>query len=186
MRLKNIASNYYYSMIAIASIILMFAINASADLGSYDFNKCVEIKTISNSTNVNISSISYPNSTKIPLNAVMTKNGKTFNYTFCKTNVEGTYIYDYFDDKGNTYVNSFRITKEKGTGVFNIDFSQPIYIAIAVILIIGIAILCIYGLFVYASALTIILGFVFLYSGINVLLSGIAIMIGVILAFVKK
>jgi hypothetical protein len=83
----------------------------SASLGSYKQNECVQIKTILNSSAVNISSISYPNSTIIFTSIPMTKVGSTFNYTFCNTTELGIYIYDYNDYEGNVYVNDFEITK---------------------------------------------------------------------------
>lgn len=81
----------------------------SSSLGTFKQSECVNIKTILNSTYVNISTISYPNSTIIVSNKDMTKSGLSFNYTLCDTNSFGTYIYDYFDDKGNVYVNNFNI-----------------------------------------------------------------------------
>lgn len=82
----------------------------SADLGTFRQGECVKIKTILNASSVNISTISYPNSTVIISNKAMTKTGQTFSYTFCNTSILGTYIYDYFDNSGNVYVNSFEIT----------------------------------------------------------------------------
>lgn len=94
-------------------VTLMCLATVSASLGTFRQNECVSIKTILNSTAVNISTVSYPNSTLIILNKVMTKNGLTFNYSFCSANITGNYIYDYFDSDGNVYVNDFDIT---GTG----------------------------------------------------------------------
>ncbi len=82
----------------------------SASLGTFTQGDCVNIKTILNTTSVNISTISFPNSTTAVSNKEMTKTAQTFNYSFCNTNVLGTYIYDYFDAEGNTYVNDFEIT----------------------------------------------------------------------------
>ncbi len=82
----------------------------TASLGTFKQNDCVDIKTILNTTSVNISTISNPNSTLMLSNKAMSKNGLTFNYTFCNTSVIGKYIYDYFDIEGNVYVNDFEIT----------------------------------------------------------------------------
>ncbi len=82
----------------------------SASLGTFKQNDCVNIKTILNTTSVNISTISYPNETTLFLNQEMTKNALTFNYTFCGTDTIGTYIYDYFDTEGEVYVNDFEVT----------------------------------------------------------------------------
>jgi len=85
---------------------------ASADLGSYPINKCVDLKTISNSSAVTLSSLSYPNSTTILTNKAMTKIADTFNYTYCNNSVLGVYNYDYFDAEGNTFVNSYTVTSD--------------------------------------------------------------------------
>jgi len=96
-------------LLLIVSVFLISLV--SADLGTYSLNECVNIKTILNSSSVNISTLSYPNSTIIITDKEMSKNGLTFNYTFCNTSTFGTYVYDYYDNKGNVYVNSFEITK---------------------------------------------------------------------------
>lgn len=117
----------------------------NADLGTYPQNSCIQIKTILNSTTANISSISYPNSTIILTNQAMTKVGSTFNYTFCNTSTLGTYVYDYFDDKGNVYVNDFTITS---TG-YEASISQ----SITMFIIIGILIIAIILFFLVGMAL---------------------------------
>jgi len=81
-----------------------------AKLGTFPQGQCMELRTISNSTQVNISSISFPNSTTLFFNTPMTQTGKTFNYTFCRTNSLGEYVYDYFDKEGNIFVNNFDVT----------------------------------------------------------------------------
>jgi hypothetical protein len=88
---------------------------ASASLGGYDPNDCVNIKTILNTSAVTISSISYPNSSTALGITPMEKNGMTFNYTFCDTSISGTYNYDYNDSEGNVYVNDFIIGKLQST-----------------------------------------------------------------------
>jgi len=107
----------------------------SAFLGTIKENECVNIKTILNTTSVNISSISYPNSTIIITEQPMTKVGHTFNYSFCNTNTIGIYIYDYYDSEGNVYVNDFEITS---TGKSS-NNKIPIYLLISglVLLILG-------------------------------------------------
>ena len=94
--------------------LLMFAILlvsfASATLGTFKQDTCVEIKTILNSASANISTISFPNGSVAISNQVMTKTAQTFNYTFCSTNALGVYVYDYFDAGLNVYVNDFLVT----------------------------------------------------------------------------
>lgn len=95
----------YYGLI----LLLMLSFS-SAFLGEFKQDDCMEILTILNSTQVNLSTITYPNNTVLFIDNPMTQNGKTFNYTFCGTDLPGDYIYDYFDNKGETYVNNFRVT----------------------------------------------------------------------------
>lgn len=83
---------------------------AKADLGTFAQNSCVDIKTILNATSVNISTVSYPNSSTALTEKIMNKSGYTFNYSFCDTGALGTYNYDYHDSLGNTYVNTFEVT----------------------------------------------------------------------------
>lgn len=97
----------FYSYVFIFIFLLSLV---SASLGSYKLNECVQIKTILNATLVNISTISYPNGTIDVSNLVMDKTGQTFSYIYCNTTQLGTYIYDYFDESGNVYVNDFEVT----------------------------------------------------------------------------
>ncbi len=99
--------------LAIALLFMIFLVQfTSASLGNFQQRDCVEIKTILNSTSVNISTISYPNSSVAVSNQIMTQIGATtFNFTFCDTATIGNYIYDYVDDEGNFFVNDFTITK---------------------------------------------------------------------------
>lgn len=91
--------------------LFIFTINISqARLGEFPQGTCVDIKTISNSSSINISSINYPNTTTAISNQVMTKVGQTFNFTFCDTQTLGVYTYDYFDAEGFGFVNDFLIT----------------------------------------------------------------------------
>lgn len=82
----------------------------SAGLGTFKQDDCMEIVTILNSSQANISSLTYPNNSILFLDSSMTKNAKTFNYTFCDTSLVGKYNYDYYDLEGNVYVNDFIVT----------------------------------------------------------------------------
>lgn len=98
------------TFLLVGIFILAFAPFVSSYLGTYELDECVNIKTILNVSSVNISTISYPNSTFAVTNKLMTKTAKTFIYEFCNTTEFGNYIYDYFDSDGYTYVNDFDIT----------------------------------------------------------------------------
>ena len=72
--------------IFVSLILCLFLLTlVSANLGNYPTGSCVNIKTILNTSSVNISSLSYPNSSIALTNIDMTKNGFTFNYSFCDT-----------------------------------------------------------------------------------------------------
>jgi hypothetical protein len=62
-------------------------------LGTFNKDSCIKlIQTCANCTYVNISSISYPNSSQIYGEVEMTKIGTFYNYSFCNTEVMGTYL----------------------------------------------------------------------------------------------
>ncbi len=93
-------------------VVIIFITFTSASLGTFQQRDCVEIKTILNTTTVNISTISFPNSSIAVSNKIMTLIGtSTFNFTFCDTAIIGVYIYDYIDAEENFFVNDFTITK---------------------------------------------------------------------------
>lgn len=127
------------SKILFSILLSLILINfISANLGSYEQSKCVDIKTILNTTSVTLSTLTYPNGT-IPVSDITMQNiaGKTFNYTFCETDAIGTYIYDYYDSEGNVYANSFEITPSGNSGNSNIYFFLFIIIFVYVIALIG-------------------------------------------------
>jgi len=125
MMLKN--RNIYLVLVLTLLLINL----SSASLGSFKQNECVNIRTILNTTEVNISTISSPTTLYIS-NEEMTKSGLTFNYTFCNTSDAGKYIYDYFDTEGNVYVNDFIITPSG----FEINSGQSIGLFGSLILIV--------------------------------------------------
>ncbi len=138
--------------------LILFSISLSSGfLGFYEQGECVEIVTILNSSAVNISSVSNLEGLT-NINLPMTKVGKTFNFTFCDTNVTGIYNYDFFDDEGRVFVNTFEITP---TGR---DFSTgQTVISVGILfgaLIMGFLLLCI-GLFFWTNQSNTAIGFLF-------------------------
>ena len=100
---------------SVVMLLVVFTIIVSiqgvyASLGTYKACDTIQIKTILNVTSVNISTISYPNSTIAISNKAMTKKGQTFTYDFNNTCIVGIYVYDYFNSNGDVYVNDFEIT----------------------------------------------------------------------------
>jgi hypothetical protein len=92
-------------------IVGMFFISfASASLGEFKQGNCVRIETMLNTSAVTIGSLTYPDSSKTLGITTMTKDGLTFNYSFCDTSQIGLYTYNYNDSEGNVYVNDFKIS----------------------------------------------------------------------------
>lgn len=81
-------------------IFLITFLNSSEFGNSFKLNECANLlQTCDNCTYVNISSITYPNSTKTILNNAMEQHGLEYNYTFCNTTVLGLYYYTVIGDK---------------------------------------------------------------------------------------
>lgn len=102
-------SYYYLGLFVLFSILLMGL--SSASLGSFQQNDCVPIVTNLNASAVNLSILTNPspNPSIVLQNVEMTKNGNSFNYTFCDTSKRGVYTYGYTDQDGNNYSNNFTI-----------------------------------------------------------------------------
>lgn len=86
------------------------------NIGSYKLGECVNlIQTCANCTYVNITSILYPNSTKVINEVVMTKEGTYYNYSFCNTTKLGEYKVNGHGDENTIetiWSYSFDITRE--------------------------------------------------------------------------
>ncbi len=130
----------YFPLVVILVGVILLLPMISANLGTYKINECVNIRTILNVSEVNISTISYPNSSTINLNQLMDKNGLTFNYTFCSTTSLGQYTYDYFTNTGEVYVNDFTISPN-GT---NLNTSQAIIYFIFILIAIILFVICMF------------------------------------------
>lgn len=101
-----------YNILTILIIVsVLFTIQASASLGTFKVNDCVQIINNLNSSSVTITEITSPSpATIIIQNVAMTKTGNSFNYSFCDTSKIGTYNYGFIDNEGNQYSNNFEIT----------------------------------------------------------------------------
>lgn len=167
---KTIMQTKLISLIVLSIFLISFV---SSSLGTYKRGDCVNIRTILNSSSVNISTISTPNSIVVISNQIMTKQGQTFNYTFCNTSNLGTYIYDYFDSNGDVYVNSFEITTS-GREAITSGESNTLLISIVIMLIISIFFLIVgfkmenlAGKIILTGTGIILLLAIFLYSVVN-------------------
>lgn len=109
----------------LSMIIVLFLFSfCSASLGIFKQSECVNLMVqCDNCTYVNITSISYPNSTYALLGQyATTENGGDYNYSFCSTGTLGTYKYSACGNDDGMYVcvsddfevtyNGFELTTE--------------------------------------------------------------------------
>jgi hypothetical protein len=122
-------------------IILLITIPliSSVSLGTFKTNDCVNlIQTCSNCTYANITSVIYPNSSVALSNVVMTKDGTYYNYSFCRTSLNGLYIATGFGDPDgsiNVWNYDFNVTPAGGAERNTTFFIIIILIALGLILI---------------------------------------------------
>lgn len=85
--------NKYFIIILALFLVLPLLSSVEQSLGVFELGECLTLKqTCANCTFVNISSISYPNSTQAMSEGVMTQTGTVYNKTFCSTLALGEYI----------------------------------------------------------------------------------------------
>ena len=93
----------YFPLIILLGILLVLPlINAAqTNLGIYEKGSCIDlIQTCGDCTYNNITSIIYPNVTKVVLDVEMTKRGTEYNYTHCFPEINGKY---FINGYGNYY-----------------------------------------------------------------------------------
>lgn len=79
---------------------------SASDLGTFKRGECINLHQIcDNCTYVNLTSITYPNSTILEVGELMTKRGVDYNYTFCNdTTVIGEFIYNTCGDQDGSEI----------------------------------------------------------------------------------
>jgi len=115
----------------VAIISLSSPINASQQsLGTFPKNSCIQLLQLCGDCSYNnITSIVYPNSSRIILDAQMTKRGAEFNYTFCDTEQIGTYYVNGIGDlngEDTAWAYEFEITltgNDKPDGILVVLFT---------------------------------------------------------------
>lgn len=91
-------------------IFIISLVSAEINLEPVEKNRCIQLQqTCDNCTYVNVSSVTFPNSTVLNINNKMTKNGVNYNYSFCSTESLGKYIFSVYGDKDTI------LTIEEGT-----------------------------------------------------------------------
>ena len=107
---------------------------ASARLGTYDVNDCVNIKVLSNCTQVNLTFIETNQETFVIDSPMQHLGGQTFNYTFCNTSYKAQYRYAWtescVDCSGGLCGNDFMVNP---TGVSLDESKSTMYMFILVI-----------------------------------------------------
>ena len=100
MKNKKYMKYMLFCIFGILSILLINLTNASIELGTFKKNDCIQLQqTCDNCTYVNLTSITYPNSTLSYINSLMTKSGVKYNYSFCNTTLLGHYLYSVQGDR---------------------------------------------------------------------------------------
>jgi len=90
-------------LIICLSLILPIISATETQMGVYQKGDCVElIQLCGDCTYNNITSIQYPNETKIILDASMTKRGTEYNYTYCFPELNGRFNINGVGDLGGT------------------------------------------------------------------------------------
>jgi len=87
------------SIILLISVLCIIQVSAIDNLGTFKKDTCVSlVQGCSNCTYNNISGLTLPNSTSILNNVQMTKSNTIFNYSFCQTDLIGSYVVSGFGD----------------------------------------------------------------------------------------
>jgi len=99
-------------------------------------NDCITLpQECADCTFINLTSIQYPNMTRTYINSLMTKQGSSFNYSFCDTEDLGDYVYCFIGDVGGTNTvacKDFQITYSGE----NLNVSQTYIYIIALIFLV--------------------------------------------------
>ena len=157
-------------LIGIVLIMAIGLVSATDSLGTFKQNDCINlIQNCNNCSVVNITKLTYPNSTAAVTNIGMTADGTSFNYTFCQTPIVGTYFVSGFGDLdgvNTVWTYTFDITPLGDNSTSNIGFYFFIIVTLFILLTIGfysgdkwIVILCGIGMLIF--------GLYFLVNGIS-------------------
>jgi hypothetical protein len=131
---------------------------------------CVILKQICGTCSyINISSVSYPNSSQAMGQAIMVPNGNEYDYNFCNTTALGRYIVNGFGDPSGTketWAYDFQVTT---TGNNN-NYAIPLFLGL------GAFILLIFAFVLKNNYLGFMTGTLFIILGIYTIVYGLGIM----------
>jgi hypothetical protein len=126
-------------------------------------------------------------------NESMLQNGSLFyiSLTGQDVSVKGEYEFTVscnqgsFQNSKTLYFITEKMSKKYGNTLFSFDFSEPIYlIGIGILLIISIGAF-LFGIYVLSGAILALIGLIFLFSNINMLISLLLIVIGFVIILHK-
>jgi len=188
------ANKGFIFMSLIFAFALFFVSFASAvscgdnNIGSFTTNTNITLRqTCSNCTYVTLSSITSPSGI-LPVNVNMTKNGVDYSYVV-NVAVSGGYFYTVFGNKDGVLSSEtfcFDVLPYTKSSLLGIDLSSPFVIVMfVVIFLVACVLLFFFKKVVFAGGLFILLGFLLLFSGFNLILSLVIILGGVIALFLK-
>lgn len=153
-------------IIALLSAIILMGLGSS-DLGSFKQGECVNIRVLSNESAINLSTITIGSNTTV-LNIEMENLvGQTFNYSYCDTEVLGTYVYDWYPCSNLECVNSFDITPSGNSGNNNTWF-----FIFVIVLIYAITFIAFFG---KNEAITIMGGMAMIGLGVYIINNGLIV-----------
>lgn len=108
-----------------------------------------------------------------------------YNMTF-NVSTLGNYFVQLCDGSHSSISVSPAIPNTAYPLLFKVDFSKAIYIVILILIFLAVILLCYLRQFIFAGFLSLITGFILLFSGINFLISFLVITIGALLIFLTK
>lgn len=160
-------------MLVLFSLSLTSAVNECGNdnsfLGTFRQNITITLKqTCDDCSYVNLSSVTYPNSTTIVYNTNMTKSGIEFSRILNTTRFLGCYSYVVYGDKGGTLTSEtidFQITPSGTSGNSNLVFF--------IFLIVGLYTLNLVGFFKGNEVLTMLSALIMMALGVYIINQGI-------------
>jgi hypothetical protein len=96
----------YYNIIMLILISIIPLVSSEVQtLGTVKQGQCIVLTQLcADCTFVNLTSVIYPNESKVNYNVLMTKNNVDYNYTFCNTGDIGNYIYNTLGNPSGTLI----------------------------------------------------------------------------------
>ena len=139
-----IKMKYKYLILMLAILLVLPLMSAeTTSLGKFSKDSCIDlIQTCNNCSYVNISSVTYPNSTQALGSAEMTKDGTIYNKSFCKTSILGTYIvngYGDLDSEITTWSYDFEVAPDYDLTTASSSFYIGIIVVLCFLFIITLA-----------------------------------------------